>query len=402
MGAVVALIAAGAALAPPAVAAPRVNGVFPVTGVGTNNQITLGPDGNMWVTLDSGGDVARITPAGQVTEYNPVSITSPVGITAGPDGNLWVTQANGVARFSPANPAGAVATTINDIADPRGITTGPDGNLWTASGDKVIRIPPANPGGFTTFASTGVQGARAISSGRGFLWVADFGGAQIVRVSTAGTGKAFPTGGGPQGVAASPKGTVAFADPGTNPQTVGLIRGGAIRTTRPTPNADPFGVARGSDRAFWVAQFATDNLGRLTASGAYSRLAGLPAASGPRQVARGRGKTVWVTLDGAEAVARISGVVRPRPNTTITKAPKPIVRTSQGLAKAQFRFTSTVAGSRFQCSLVKQGGPSQFRRCSSPKAYERSPGTYVFRVRALAEGKKDPTPARRVLQVVNR
>jgi hypothetical protein len=52
-------------LAGPASADPVVDGTFTVTSVSTNNQITQGPDGNMWVTLDGvAADVAQITPAG--------------------------------------------------------------------------------------------------------------------------------------------------------------------------------------------------------------------------------------------------------------------------------------------------------------------------------------------------
>ena len=147
------LIALGATvLAVPLVAAPAsadpvVDGQFQVTGVGTNNQITVGPDSNIWLTLDSGvtNDLAKITPDGVVTEYDPAAITDPTGITAGPDGNLWVTQSGGVAKFSPADPASAVATPIAAITDARAITAGPDGNLWTGSDTKLVKIPRPTP-----------------------------------------------------------------------------------------------------------------------------------------------------------------------------------------------------------------------------------------------------------------
>ncbi len=117
----------------------------------------------------SGGppDIARVTPGGTVTEYDPPDIADPVGITSGPDGNIWVTQAGGVARFSPADPQGTDEKfAIADIADPRGIVTGPDGNLWAASGDKVIKIPPGKPAGFTSTPVTGM-GARGVARGGG-------------------------------------------------------------------------------------------------------------------------------------------------------------------------------------------------------------------------------------------
>src|SRR5437588_1161307 len=46
--------------------------------------IVAGPDGNLWVT--EAGRVARVTPSGVITEFDPPSSGS-VYITAGPDAN---------------------------------------------------------------------------------------------------------------------------------------------------------------------------------------------------------------------------------------------------------------------------------------------------------------------------
>src|SRR5262249_2400976 len=58
--------------------------------------ITAGRDGNLWFTDPVGvGQVGRITPAGQVTEFTPPStdngpsLGAGNAITAGPDGNVW-------------------------------------------------------------------------------------------------------------------------------------------------------------------------------------------------------------------------------------------------------------------------------------------------------------------------
>ena len=292
--------------ASPAAAAPDVDGKFTVSGVGTNNDIAKGPDGNMWVTLDQTNDVAKISPRGVVTEFNPANVTSPVGITAGPDGNIWVTQAGGVARFSPANPDGASSSTSPTSAI-RAIVTGPDGNLWTVSGENVIRIPPANPTTATSFAVL-VAGRDIDASRDGRLWVADFA-SQVVRVTTAGVAAAFSTGDGSglQAIAAGPKSQVAYADPTSQPQKIGRVSSsGQIQKTN-TPG-DPFGVAFGNDNAYWFPRFATGDLVRLTPAGVRSHLGGLGPNSGPRRVATGPNHTLWVTLDQAEKVARITGV----------------------------------------------------------------------------------------------
>ncbi len=373
----------------PAVADPALNGEFTVSAVSSNNQITAGPDGNMWVTLDGvAADVARITPAGVVTEFDSANMTTPIGITAGPDGRLWVTQTGGVARFLPDNPVAAEKFAIPALADARGITVGPDGNLWTASVDKVLKIAPVDPANPTVIAGTGITGARAITAGTdGNLWVADFGSEAVYRVTTAGVATKFPAGGGTQGVAAGANGQVAFTQQGTPPYTIGRITT-AVETT-PVPGTDPFGITYGADGAYWAAQFATNSLARVTATGALTTLA-LPAGSGPRQIAAGPGDTLWVTLDTAEKVARVSGVTpAPAPNpaaeTTLTKTPKKQIRK----ATVRFRFTGT-SGASFQCRLDKR----PWRNCSSPKTYRVKKGRHVFRVRAVLNATPDSSPAK--------
>lgn len=393
-------------VASPAAADPTLDGQFQVTALGANNQITTGPDGNVWVTLESGKDVARITPGGVVDEFDAPAINGAVGITAGPDGNLWVTQSGGVARFSPADPNGAAAFAIAEIADPRAITVGPDGNLWTASGDKVVRIPPGSPATPTVFGATGLLSARWITSGGGFLWVADFLGGAIVRVAPDGSGTIFGGAADTQGVAAGPGGQVAYSSPAP-PHAVGLLQPPTSQTID-IPNTDPFGLAFGPDGAYWVAQFATNDLGRLTPAGQYSTLP-LGPGTGPRQLTTGPGNTLWVTLDSAEKVARVSGIAAPTGpldpgtglpatvNTKFTKKPKKTVRTKKKRAKVRVKFKGT-PGATFQCRVKK----TKWRKCKSPKVYRLKQGRYVIRVRAVLDGTKDATPAKVRFKVVRK
>lgn len=415
------LVAAGAftllaAATPAAQADPVVAGEFDVSGVGTNNELTTGPDGNIWVTLDQTNDVARITPDGTVTQFNPANVTNPTGITSGPDGNLWVTQPNEVASFSPADPNAAVKFAVGALADPRGIVTGPDGNLWTASGNNVIRIPPANPVGFTAFPV--VVGARDIDAGGdGNLWVADFGGNQVVSVTTAGVPTAYPTGGGSgaQAITAGPNNQIAYADPTSNPQLLGRITpGGATETTATA--GDPFGVAFGADGAYWFPRFATGDLARLTTDGQVTTLAGLSAGAGPRRITAGPGNTLWVTLETANKIAKIASVDPPvvdppgvdppppgtAPETTLDKAPKNKVEAKKatGKAKVKFKFSATGTAPSFQCTLTKKGKKPKVKACTSPAKYELKPARYTFAVAATADGLADESPATTKFRVV--
>ncbi len=324
-----------AVLAPSASAAPAVTGEFPA-GAGQLSakprHLTQGSDGNIWAVLE-GGKLAQVTPAGAVTEFTNANLSgTPEGITTGPDGNLWVTTTNAVVRISPGDPTGGTSKTINEIGSAEGITTGPDGNLWTGSDANLIKITPGNP--ITYQAFTGVlQSARDIAAGgNGEIWVADrLGGGTTPRsasFTTAGAPTYYPTTnpGGPYGLAAGPGTQMGFSDPLASPQLVGRISPGGTPQTIQTPDGigDPTGVVFGNDGAYWFAEFGDSDLLRLTPTGQVTKLSGLSANSGARQIAKGPGDTLWVSLETAQKIARVSGVSAP-PSGGPTAAPDKIV-----------------------------------------------------------------------------
>ncbi len=305
LAAICAVLGLVAVFAAPASAKPKVDGKFDVSGVGTNNEITKGPDGNIWVTLDQTNDFAKITPKGKVTEYDAATVNNPVGIAPGPGKTLWVTQSGGVAIFDPSDPEAAEAFTVNDIADPRAIVKGPDGNMWTVSGGNVIRMDAADPTDATSFPV--LVAGRDIDAGKDKLWVADFG-SQVVRVTTDGVPETFDTGAGSglQAIAAGPRGQAAYADPTSNPQRVGRVVGNKVKRTK--TEGDPFGVAFADDDAYWMPRFASGDMLRLTTGGKVTTPVRFGKTTGPRRVATGPKHTLWVTLDGSEQVAKVSGV----------------------------------------------------------------------------------------------
>jgi hypothetical protein len=294
-------LAAVAVLAatPAAAHGAKLAGTFKVSG--TPKYISQGPDGNMWATLGN-NKLARIKPSGKVKEFEvPGVLNNPVGITKG-FGSLWLTQPNEVVQVPPNNPTNAQDFAVNAITDPRAIDQGPEQTLWTASGDQLISIPAANPAAFNADTIAGM-GARGLDVARGFVWIADFGSQRIVRSKIGGGVKTYDVGGGPQEVAGGSKGAVAYGNPGTNPQTVGRIpKGGQPKTTK-DKNADPFGLVFAKKR-WWIAEFARNSLGVLTTGGKLRHFK-LPNNSGPRYIAKGPKKTLWVSLEGSERIAKI-------------------------------------------------------------------------------------------------
>lgn len=99
---------------------------------GILSELTVGPDGNLWFTITSPNSIARITPAGVVTDY-PLTATGVIGgITTGADGNLWFTEAQQgkIGRMTPAGTLLPELSVPSSMSLPLGIITGPDSKIW--------------------------------------------------------------------------------------------------------------------------------------------------------------------------------------------------------------------------------------------------------------------------------
>jgi streptogramin lyase len=443
------LVAAVALLAlvwvPAASAAPTYGGSSKVSATEANNlKITAGPDGNVWMTLaGSAKDVAKITPAGAVTEYELPGIANPRGIAAGPEGegNLWVTFEGGVAKFSPLNPeTSTVEFAMPKVKQGSSIVAGPEGRMWVATEGFLISFLPAEPA--TSEAEVPITGLSPhdIDVAGPRLVIADAGNGRIVTfqptpVPTLGEIKFVrnPTGSS-QGVAGNPNGQVAFSE-SDGEESLALATPPSPATSTLLKVGDPFGVALGPDGSYYFAMAGDDNVRRLTPTGEVSTITGFPAKFFPRQITAGPGFTLWVAMEipggNIVEVARITGVeppktvtpplpppanpitvtTKPVPDTKFGKGPKAVVKVAKGKATVKFSFSSTVAGSTFQCRLfiVPTGKTGKgkgkkphgaFTSCRSPKVLHVAPGKYRFGVRAVAAGVTDGSAAERAFTVV--
>ena len=87
-------------------------------------------------------------------------------------------------------------------------------------------------------------------------------------------------------------------------------------------------------------------------------------------------------------------VVGGPPNTRLTRHPGH--RTHR--RKVTFRFSSSLPGASFECFYTGGWTP-----CESPQRFRHlKPGRYRFKVRAVANGQRDPTPAKFLFKVVRR
>jgi len=119
-------------------------------------EITEGPDGNLWFTQF--GEIGRITPTGVVTEFtNGITGTGLFGVTTGPDGNLWFTEERGVVgRITTSGVVTEFSNGFNPGAQTLGITSGPDGNVWFTDNGTTSAVGIITTSGAVTEFSDGV------------------------------------------------------------------------------------------------------------------------------------------------------------------------------------------------------------------------------------------------------
>ena len=153
--------------------------------------LAFGPDGNLWVTLNGVDRIARITPAGVVTEFDiPGPHTEPAGITAGPDGALWFS-------LSGSDEIGRITTdgdvTTYDLPDPAsqpsGIVTGADGRLWFALMGVSKLGAITTEGVVTTYPllAGGIEPDLVTLGNDGNVWYSGFQYGSVGRVTPSGS-----------------------------------------------------------------------------------------------------------------------------------------------------------------------------------------------------------------------
>ena len=249
---------------------------FALPATGSNPfDIVAGADGNMWFTELDGGRIGRISPAGSISEFTlPSTSSQPRGIAAGPDGNIWFTEIS-TARIGRITPQGVI--TEFDIpwpgASPRGITKGPDGNLWftDSGGLSVGRVTPA--GVFTRFNIPWTSDTvRNITVGPdGNLWFTELTGNRIGKVTTAGVFSQFPmprAGAQPLGISTGPDGAVWYTE--SNSSRVGRVDVATGQVTEyrlPSAGSVPTGIIIGPNNVMWITNNAVNKIARFFIAG---------------------------------------------------------------------------------------------------------------------------------------
>jgi len=271
--------------------------------------IALGPDGNLWFTMNAVPEVGRITPDGVITEF-PVPASQGLAITAGPDNALWFTAQGGFVYRMTTD--GTITNSYTVPSDGDGIATGPDGRIWI-SGGPITRLAPAT-GTQKTFPVDGFSlGITAGPDGK--MWFTNpanfFDDGRVGSITMKGTIDQFPVpphangagtvGAEPWGITAGPDGNLWFAD--LFDQVGKVTTAGAVTMFPAAPGSTPYDIAAGADGNLWfTAQYAS-RIVRITPAGVKTGFA-LPAPfAGPTGITAGPHKSVWFAEFGKNGVS---------------------------------------------------------------------------------------------------
>jgi virginiamycin B lyase len=283
--------------------------------------IAAGSDGNMWFTEFPGNTVAKITPAGVVTECPaiPTAASNPQGIIGASDDNLWFTEFAGskITRVTTACVYTENATLFAGDG-PELLTDRGDGNIWFTgftgnhvgfqgitsgvSGETTVPTPNSHPYGIAPapdlnlyFTENAVDQLGRIPMLFGAITEvplpAGSAPAQIVR----GPATETSCGGGP---------CMWFTEFGTsrvarlNP--AGWPAPGIEEFPTSTASSNPLGIAAGKDSALWFTESGLDRLGRVSLNGSVSEYIPSPPLTGlgAKGVAVAPDGSIWIAAPG--------------------------------------------------------------------------------------------------------
>jgi virginiamycin B lyase len=245
---------------------------FPVTTTNPGlGSIASGPDGNEWFSEASANKIAKITPAGTITEFTvPTASSSPNSPFEGPDGSIWFTEVNGnkIAHVNTdlTNPVEIPIPTSN--SQPYTATIGFDNAVWFTEyhGNKVGRVDPATNTVTAEYQlPSGGSGPYGITTGPdGNYWLTEYSSGKIAVMTPAGSFTEYPLAAGskPVGIRVGPDGNLWFTEEGGN--AIGSITtGGSITIYPAAAGSAPHSLANGPDGTLWFNEEANHEMGQL-------------------------------------------------------------------------------------------------------------------------------------------
>jgi virginiamycin B lyase len=240
---------------------------LPSSGCGPA-EIIVGPDGNLWFTEFTAGQLGHIAPDGGAAVELPLPAGSqPNGIAVGPDGNIWFTDRgnNAVGWISvDGGPATEIPLPEGNSL-PAGILAGADHNVWFTEqrGNRIAKIATTAGSSPVEYTIPTTDNPHGFTFGPdGDVWFTEFGNNNIGRLATDGAFEEFPNGTWSWRIITGPDGNLWF----TESDDIGRITptGTVSGWQVPSTNANVQDIAVGPTGTVWFTEWATDKIGRIT------------------------------------------------------------------------------------------------------------------------------------------
>src|SRR5438094_1329976 len=235
---------------------------LPVSGLGI--QLSQAPDGTVWAPEQLRDAVVAIGTDGTARECSlPRKNVEPSSTSAAADGSVWVSEGRGsaIARFE----NGRFTEYAIGVSGAKGaeVLAAAGGGAWftvfgapvlghiTAQGE-VERIPIGGSG----------TGLVLLQTPDGAVWVADFDGDRVVRMTPDRQLNVWmaPAGAKPQGLALGPAGVVWVTESGTD--QIASVRGSSLEQAYKTGRW-PDHLAITTDGWAWFTEYNQGRLGRV-------------------------------------------------------------------------------------------------------------------------------------------
>jgi virginiamycin B lyase len=222
-------------------------------------------EGNIWFTENYAGKIGRLDgKTGAISEYTPPTAKDPHTPVFGPDGALWFTsqKSNLVGRLDLATGKFSEYSVPSQNANPYGMVLASDGGLWICemTAHKLGRVDPKS-GAVTEFAppNSDMQPRRLAAVGDA-IYFTDTGGGRLGRLTLADKKFKFwdsPSGSDsePYGIAADSTGKIWYEE--SSEQANKLVRfDPAVEMfssyAMPAPNSSVRNIARDARGRLWL------------------------------------------------------------------------------------------------------------------------------------------------------
>jgi streptogramin lyase len=282
---------------------------FKVPTAGSSPEhITRASDGNFWFTESfvnnqnaQGHNVGRITPAGQVTEFQVCDFCFPTDIVQGSDGVLYFTKND--APLGRITTSGQVLPDAGEIFSFNGNGLDAHGDdIWIADfNNAVIHRYNVQTGVFSEFATTSPTFDVAVAP-NGIVWFTE-GDGRIGRLNPAtGVITEIDVDGVPREINVASDGAVWFTER-FSPQAVGRINP-ATNAVRLFPvDGGPEDIAPAADGSMWFTRSTAGNIARITPEGVITTQSKAVKGSEPFGITVAPNGDPWFTMLSADKIA---------------------------------------------------------------------------------------------------